>query len=65
MAARSSQFCRPWTGKEETKADVEVLIQMEVFTLMPTPHFDEEEKAALAARVYQQSSAGELGTHAG
>lgn len=57
-----------WTGKEETKADVEVLIQTEVFTLMPTPPFDEEEKAALAARVYQhvfqQSTAGEFGTQA-
>ena len=44
------------------------LILQEVFTLLPTPPFDEAEKVALAGRVYQhvwqQSSAGNFGTEA-
>ena len=51
-----------WTAKEPTKAEVEVLIQQEVFELLPDPPFDEDEKLALAERVYQhvyaQSTAG-------
>ena len=57
-----------WTAKEPTKAEVEVLIQQEVFTLLPTPPFDDEEKLALAERVYQhvyqQSTAGAVGVEA-
>ncbi|MCB1211275.1 MAG: type I restriction endonuclease subunit R, partial [Verrucomicrobiales bacterium] len=57
-----------WTAKEPTKAEVEVLIQTEVFTLLPDPPFDDEDKMVLAERVYQhvfsQSAAGALGTQA-
>lgn len=57
-----------WTAKEPTKAEVEVLIQGEVFTLLPDPPFTEEDKAALAGRVFQhvfqQSSAGAFGNQA-
>lgn len=57
-----------WTAKEPTKAEVEELILQEVFTLLPTPPFDEAEKVALAERVYQhvwqQSNAGNFGTEA-
>ena len=51
-----------WTEKEETKAEVEVLILNELFTVLPTPPFTEDEKAAMAQRVYQhvwqQSASG-------
>lgn len=51
-----------WTEKEETKAEVEVLILNELFTVLPTPPFTEDEKAAMARRVYQhiwqQSTSG-------
>lgn len=57
-----------WTAKEPTKAEVEVLIQTEVFTLLPDPPFNEDEKLALADRVFHhviaQSTAGALGTQA-
>lgn len=57
-----------WTAKEPTKAEVEVLIQGEVFTLLPDPPFTEEDKAALAERVFQhvfqQSTAGAFETQA-
>ena len=57
-----------WTAKEPTKAEVEVLIQGEVYTLLPDPPFTEEDKAALAERVFQhvfqQSTAGAFGTQA-
>jgi type I restriction enzyme R subunit len=57
-----------WIAKEPTKAEVEVLIQTEVFTLLPDPPFDEDEKLALADRVFQhvfaQSAVGALGTQA-
>ncbi len=57
-----------WIAKEPTKAEVEVLIQTEVFTLLPDPPFDEDEKVALAERVYQhvfeQSTAGAFGAKA-
>jgi len=53
-----------WTEKEETKAEVEVLIADELFTLLPTPPFTEDEKAVMAQRVYQhvwqQSASGGL-----
>jgi type I restriction enzyme R subunit len=51
-----------WTEKEETKAEVEVLILNELFTVLPTPPFTVDEKAAMAQRVYQhiwqQSASG-------
>ena len=51
-----------WTEKEETKAEVEVLILNELFTVLPAPPFTEDEKSALAQRVYQhvwqQSASG-------
>jgi type I site-specific restriction-modification system R (restriction) subunit len=57
-----------WTAKEPTKAEVEELILQEVFTLLPTPPFNEAEKVALAGRVYQhvwrQSHAGNFGNEA-
>src|SRR5882724_4348141 len=42
-----------WTEKEETKAEVEVLILNELFTVLPTPPFTEDEKSAIAQRAYQ------------
>jgi type I restriction enzyme R subunit len=42
-----------WTEKEETKAEVEVLIRDEIYTLLPTPPFTDDEKAAMALRVYE------------
>jgi len=42
-----------WTEKEETKAEVEVLIRDELFTILPTPPFTEDEKVLMAQRVYQ------------
>ena len=42
-----------WTEKEETKAEVEVLILNELFTVLPTPPFSEDDKQELAKRVYQ------------
>ena len=57
-----------WTAKETTKADVEQLIQIEIFSLLPDPPFDEDEKLALAEKVYQhvfqQSSCGAMGSQA-
>lgn len=57
-----------WIAKEPTKAEIEVLIQTEVFTLLPDPPFDEDDKVALAGRVYQhvfeQSAAGVFGQKA-
>jgi type I restriction enzyme R subunit len=42
-----------WTEKEETKAEVEVLIRDVLFTVLPTPPFTEDEKTEMAQRVYQ------------
>ena len=42
-----------WTEKEQTQADVEVLILDHVFSALPTPPFTEEEKQATAKRIYQ------------
>jgi type I restriction enzyme R subunit len=54
-----------WTEKEQTQAEVDVLIQDTVFSLLPTPPFSDEEKQALARRVFehvwQQSSGGLFG----
>ncbi|MGD1090169.1 MAG: type I restriction enzyme endonuclease domain-containing protein, partial [Verrucomicrobiota bacterium] len=53
-----------WTEKQQTQAEVEVLIRDELFTALPTPPFTEDEKTAMAQRVYdhiwQQSAAGRL-----
>ncbi|WP_461786093.1 hypothetical protein [Prosthecobacter sp.] len=40
-----------WIAKEPIKAEVEVLIQTEVFTQLPDPPCDEDEKLALARHV--------------
>jgi type I restriction enzyme R subunit len=54
-----------WTEKEETKAEVEVLILDSVFEWLPTPPFTEDDKQAAAKRIYQhvwqQSSSGQFG----
>ena len=51
-----------WTEKEETKAEVEVLILDSVFSALPTPPFSTEEKESAAKRIYQhiwqQSASG-------
>ena len=54
-----------WTEKEQTQADVEVLILDHVFSTLPNPPFADEEKQALARQVYehvwQQSASGRFG----
>lgn len=50
-----------WTEKEKTQAEVEILILDRVFEVLPDPPFTEEEKQAVATRIYQhvwQQSAG-------
>jgi type I restriction enzyme R subunit len=51
-----------WTEKEQTQAEVEVLILDNLFSALPTPPFTVEEKESLAKRVYnhvwQQSASG-------
>lgn len=51
-----------WTEKEQTQAEVEVLILDSLFASLPTPPFSLEEKETAAKRVYQhvwqQSAAG-------
>jgi type I restriction enzyme, R subunit len=42
-----------WTKKEETQAEVEVLILDSVFASLPDPPFTDDDKASLAQRVYQ------------
>jgi type I restriction enzyme R subunit len=42
-----------WTDKEQTQAEVEVFILDQVFATLPTPPFTDEEKQAVAKRVYQ------------
>jgi len=53
-----------WTEKEETKAEVEVLIRDTLVTALPTPPFTEEEKELAVSRIYQhawqQSASGEI-----
>jgi hypothetical protein len=43
-----------WTEKEQTQAEVEVLIIDNVYTLLPSPPFTDEEKQEAAKRIYQQ-----------
>ena len=42
-----------WTEKEQTQAEVEVFILDNLFQLLPTPPFSDEEKQATAREVYQ------------
>jgi len=53
-----------WTDKEQTQAEVEVLILDNVYQNLPTPPFTDDEKSLLAKRVYehvwQQSVSGLL-----
>ena len=53
-----------WTEKEQTQAEVEVFILGHLFQALPTPPFSDEEKEAVAKRVYlhvwQQSAAGQF-----
>lgn len=42
-----------WTEKEKTQAEVEILILDRVFEVLPDPPFTEEEKQAVAIRIYQ------------
>jgi type I restriction enzyme, R subunit len=55
-----------WTEKEQTQAEVEVLILDNIFASLPTPPFSDEEKAFVAKRVFQhvwqQSSSGHFTT---
>jgi type I restriction enzyme R subunit len=51
-----------WTEKEQTQAEVEVLILDNLLEALPTPPFTEDEKKTMAKRVYQhvwqQSASG-------
>ena len=53
-----------WTEKEQTKALVEAEILDHLFHVLPSPPFTDEEKQAVAKKVYehvwQQSAAGEF-----
>ena len=51
IKARLAELDRFWE-KEQTKADVEVLILNTVFASLPTPPFTQEEKESVAANVY-------------
>ncbi|AKB84506.1 type I restriction endonuclease subunit R [Methanococcoides methylutens] len=42
-----------WTAKEQTQAEVEVLVLDKLYELLPTPPFTEEEKNEVAVHVYQ------------
>ena len=54
-----------WTEKEQTKALVEAEILDHLFQMLPSPPFTDEEKQAVAKKVYehvwQQSAAGRFG----
>lgn len=54
-----------WTEKEQTQADVEVLILDHLFTELPSPPFTDDEKQTAAKQVYQhvwqQSASGHFG----
>ena len=53
-----------WTEKEQTQAEVEVLISNSIYESLPTPPFTEEEKESATKRIYQhvweQSERGEF-----
>ena len=42
-----------WTEREQTQAEIEVLILDSLFTALPTPPFTDDEKQAVAKQVYQ------------
>ncbi|MEO6162869.1 MAG: type I restriction enzyme endonuclease domain-containing protein, partial [Candidatus Binatia bacterium] len=54
-----------WTEKEQTQAEVEVLISDHVFFELPSPPFTDYEKQTVAKQVYQhvwqQSASGHFG----
>ncbi len=51
IKARLAELDRFWE-KEQTKAEVEVVILDEIYANLPTPPFTPEEKEAVAAEVY-------------
>jgi type I restriction enzyme R subunit len=57
-----------WTDKEQTQADVEVLILDHLFSALPSPSFSDDEKQSVAKQVYQhvwqQSASGHFGAAA-
>ena len=57
-----------WTEKEQTQAEVEVLISDHVFFELPSPPFTDDEKQSMAKQVYQhvwqQSASGNFGVAA-
>ena len=63
IKARLSELNRFWE-KEQTKAEVEVLILNEIYRGLPSPPFTQEEKKAVASNVYthvwQQAISGEF-----
>ena len=63
IKARLKELDRFWE-KEQTKAEVKVLILDEVYACLPTPPFTPDEKEAVAAEVYthvwQQAVSGEF-----
>ena len=67
IKARLAELDRFWE-KEQTKADVKVLILDKVHASLPTPPFSPEEREAVAADVYthvwQQAVSGEFATAA-
>ena len=54
-----------WTEKEQTQAEVEVLIFDHLFSELPSPPFTDYDKQTVAKRVYQhvwqQSASGHFG----
>jgi type I restriction enzyme, R subunit len=42
-----------WTEKEQTQAEVEVLILDNVYQRLPTPPFNDEDKEFVAKQIYQ------------
>jgi len=63
IKARLASLDHFWE-KEQTKADVEIFILDEIYSSLPAPPFTQEEKNAVAARVYahvwQQAVKGEF-----
>ena len=57
-----------WSEKEQTQANVEVLILNHLFSAQPSPPFTDDEKPTVAKQVYQhvwqQSASGDFGVAA-
>lgn len=49
---RLKELDRFWE-KEQTKADIEIIIMDKLFTSLPTPPFSPDEKNSLARNIYQ------------